>query len=142
MKHLSLSLTFLMVLFISLSSFTAQVKEPTASFEKTSHDFGTIKKGEKAEYEFKLTNSGLEPLIISDVIKTCGCTVPTWPKKPVLAGETVSITVTYDSRRVGPFSKSVIVKSNDPLNPEIRLQVKGTVEEDPSDDNKDLPKKK
>src|SRR4051812_42817813 len=52
-------------------------------FEKEEYNFGTIKQGDKVEYDFNFVNSGKEPLVITDAHGSCGCTVPTWPKEPI-----------------------------------------------------------
>src|SRR5262249_50872310 len=53
---------------------------PEITFETDLHDYGTIKQGADGGCEFKFTNTGKEPLIISNAVGSCGCTVPTWPK--------------------------------------------------------------
>jgi hypothetical protein len=128
MKKTTLLTAPLLFLLFILGSFTQRVNEPAISFEKTTHDFGTMKQNSTIEYEFMLSNKGTAPLIISDVVKTCGCTVPSWPKEPIRPGGTAVIKVTYDSKRVGQFNKEVIVKTNDPAQPEIRLRITGNVE--------------
>jgi hypothetical protein len=66
-------------------------------FDKETYDFGKIKQGEVVSYRFAFTNTGKAPLIISNATATCGCTVPAWPKTPVLPGDTASIAVTFNS---------------------------------------------
>src|SRR6266478_3688788 len=73
--------------------------EMTFSFE--SYDYGTIKQGADGGSEFKFKNTGKDPLIISEAHGSCGCTVPTWPKEPVMKGETGTIKVHYDTKRIG-----------------------------------------
>lgn len=104
-------------------------KESTAemTFEKEVHDFGTIENGGNGTYEFKFKNTGKEPVIISDAKGSCGCTVPTYPKDiPILPGQTQSIKVTYDTKRVGNFMKTVTVQSNTKKHVDV-LTIKGTV---------------
>ena len=70
--------------FLALIAFSKQ-KGATISFEKDIHDFGKIKEdGGTVEYSFSFTNTGSEPLIITNVRTTCGCTSPTWTQKPVM----------------------------------------------------------
>jgi hypothetical protein len=102
------------------------------SFEKDVHDFGTIKFGGNGVYEFKFTNTGKEPLIISNAQGSCGCTVPTWPKEPIKANESGKIKVSYDTKRPGPFTKTVTITSNAKSSPKI-LTIKGVVEEAPKE---------
>src|SRR5688572_5343578 len=73
-------------------------------FEKEVHDFGSIKEGEQATYTFKFTNIGKEPLVISNVQASCGCTTPNWTKEPVKPGESGTVIATYNSKgRPGNF---------------------------------------
>ena len=95
-------------------------------FEKMMHDYGTIVQGSDGNSEFKFTNKGKAPLILSNVQASCGCTVPEWPKEPILPGKTGSIKVKYNTNTVGAFNKSITVKSN-AINPTVVLQIKGNV---------------
>ncbi len=97
------------------------------SFENDIHDYGTISYGGNGTYEFKFTNTGKEPLIISNARGSCGCTVPSWPKEPILKGHTGVISVHYDTKRPGPFSKTVTVSSNGTTAEKV-LTIKGVVE--------------
>lgn len=86
---------------------------PVMKFEKEIHDFGKIKKGDKVTYDFKFTNTGKSPLIITDAIATCGCTKPEWPKTPVKPGEAGTIHVTFDSTgKMGLQDKMITVTAN------------------------------
>jgi len=129
MKTLVLSLG---LLFLGTVAFTsnvnAQVAGAEVSFDKEVHDYGTVKQGGNGECEFKFTNTGSEPLIISDAKGSCGCTVPEWPKTPIKPGESASIKVKYDTKRVGPINKTVTVTSNASTEPTKTLRIKGTVE--------------
>src|SRR3990172_491161 len=60
---------------------------PTMTFESEVVDYGTIEQGADGVREFKFTNKGKEPLIISNARGSCGCTVPTWPQEPIKPGE-------------------------------------------------------
>jgi hypothetical protein len=71
---------------------------PVMKFEVTEHDFGTINEGDVVETVFKFKNTGKSELIISSAKSTCGCTVPQWPKKPVMPGEEGEIRVKFNSR--------------------------------------------
>lgn len=86
---------------------------PVFEFDKDSYDFGQIKAGEKVAYDFKFTNVGKSPLIISDAVATCGCTVPEYPKEPVAPGEEAIIHVVFDSAgKQGMQNKVVTLTSN------------------------------
>lgn len=69
----------------------------TIAFSETDHNFGDIKKGEKVEHIYEVTNTGTNPLIISNVKPGCGCTVPDYTKKPILPGKKGKITLHFDS---------------------------------------------
>ncbi|WP_379966402.1 DUF1573 domain-containing protein [Epilithonimonas sp. UC225_85] len=69
----------------------------TVAFSETDHNFGDIKKGEKVEHIYEVTNTGTNPLIISNVKPGCGCTVPDFTKEPILPGKKGKITLHFDS---------------------------------------------
>lgn len=101
---------------------------PEIKFEKTSHNFGEVKEGKKAKYEFKFTNTGDEPLVIKNVNPSCGCTTSDEPKEPIKPGETETIEAIYNSQgRPGNFHKSITVKSNAKSNSTQVLSIQGNV---------------
>jgi len=70
--------------------------DPTSiSFAEMEHDFGTIEQNTTNPHVFSFTNTGTEPLLISDAKGSCGCTVPEYPKEPVMPGEKGEIKVVY-----------------------------------------------
>ena len=86
---------------------------PIMKFEKETHDFGKIKAGDKVTYEFKFTNTGNSPLIISDARASCGCTTPVWPRTPIKPGESSGIKVTFNSAaKMGLQDKQITVTAN------------------------------
>ncbi|WP_207429995.1 DUF1573 domain-containing protein [Sabulibacter ruber] len=97
------------------------------TFEKDTHDFGNVTEGVQAIYEFKFKNTGNQPVVISHVQASCGCTTPEWPKEAILPGKTGVVKAGYNSAgRPGAFSKTLTVTSNG--NPDqISLFIKGTV---------------
>ena len=105
----------------------ANPNAPEVVFEQTTHDFGTIQKGDECSYEFKFKNAGKEPLILSNCQASCGCTTPVCPKEPVVSGGAGSIKVKYDSNRVGVFSKTISITSNAKNSPVV-LTIKGKVD--------------
>ncbi|WP_194765801.1 DUF1573 domain-containing protein [Tamlana sp. I1] len=116
----------LTILFIGLLSFSinAQAK---IDFESETIDYGTIEKGSNGVRVFKFTNTGDEPLIISKVSSSCGCTIPKKPKDPILPGKTGEIEVKYDTNRVNPIRKTITVISNAADTPTVALKIKGLV---------------
>lgn len=98
-------------------------------FEAEEFNFGSIKQGDKVEHDFAFTNTGKEPLIITNAQGSCGCTVPTWPKEPVKKGEKAVIHVVFNSAgKMGMQDKTVTITSNAKSNPKV-LHLKGTVEQ-------------
>lgn len=96
-------------------------------FDKEVHDYGTIKNGADGTCTFDFTNTGNQPLIISNAKGSCGCTVPSWPKEPVTPGQTATITVKYDTKRTGAINKSVTITSNAVNEPTKVIRIKGNV---------------
>jgi len=131
--------------FVFLAGFTvtkaqevapAVVDNPNApeiTFEKEVHDYGTIKQGADGGCEFKFKNTGKEPLIISNARGSCGCTVPQWPKDPILPGQTGVLKVNYDTKRVGPINKTVTITSNAKTSNKT-VRIAGTIEAVPTEE--------
>ncbi|XMO87235.1 DUF1573 domain-containing protein [Algibacter sp. AS12] len=113
------------ILFIGLVSFgiNAQAK---IEFKAETIDYGTIEKGADGVRVFEFTNTGNEPLIISNVKSSCGCTVPSKPDGPIMPGKTGEIKVKYDTNRVNPIRKTITVMSNADT-PTVALKIKGLV---------------
>ncbi len=99
---------------------------PKIEFEELVYDFGTIKYEGDGIHEFAFTNTGKEPLIINNVKSSCGCTRPEWSAEPIKKGEKASVKVGYNTRLVGPFTKTITVYSN-AGNSTVTLTIKGTV---------------
>jgi hypothetical protein len=116
---------------LSLAGFTAMAQadaQATLTFTTVEHDFGKIKEGTMANYEFAFTNTGKAPLVLSNVQPSCGCTTPEWSKEPIMPGAKGVIKASFNSYgRPGTFQKYITVKSN-ASNGEITLTIKGTVE--------------
>jgi hypothetical protein len=89
-------------------------------------NFGEVWQGAPARGEFHLKNTGNAPLTLS-VTSSCGCTIATKPKSPLNPGESDTFSITYDTKRSGPADKKVTVSSNDPTQPNVVIDVKGTV---------------
>lgn len=134
MKSLKYLSFFLVLSFVGILSAQAQdavkTDNPNASeitFESEVHDYGTIKVGADGTCEFKFKNTGKEPLIISGAKGSCGCTVPTYPKEPIMANQTGIIKVHYDTKRIGAFTKTVTISSNAKTDTKV-ITIKGVVE--------------
>ena len=110
-------------------------------FETEEYSFGSIEQGESITHDFKFLNTGSEPLIISKAEGSCGCTVPIFPKEPILKNQSAVIKVTFNSTgKFGIQDKTVTITSNAKQSPMI-IHIKGTVlkQTEPPSNNK--PKK-
>jgi hypothetical protein len=118
--------------FISLLVFcmalNAQYAQTKMKVSETEHDFGKFKEeAGRQTYDFIVTNTGTDPLVIQNVVASCGCTTPEWSKQPIPAGGTGKVTAIYDPKdRPGAFNKTLSVYSNS--KPEVVvLVIKGEV---------------
>lgn len=86
---------------------------PDMKFEEETHDFGRITQGEKVTFAFRFKNTGSSNLIVSSAHGSCGCTIPEYPKKPILPGEEGVIDVVFASEgKSGIVEKSVTIVTN------------------------------
>jgi hypothetical protein len=91
-------------------------------------DYGTVAANSDGKREFVFTNNGNKPLIITNAVGSCGCTVPTYSKEPIAPGAKGVIGVKYDTSRAGqPFTKTVTITSNAAGTPSKTLTIKGNV---------------
>ncbi len=108
--------TFQSILYVVsiLIAQTAFAQNATISFDKTTHDFGTLKEEfGPVEYEFTFTNSGKTPLVIQNVKASCGCTTPNWSKDPIQPGAQGFVTARFNPlNRPGNFRKSLTITAN------------------------------
>ncbi len=135
MKKIAFSLGVFMFMVVAAfaqttqPAATPQVDNPNApeiKFNKLVHDYGTVQKEGDGVCAFEFQNIGKEPLVLSDVRSSCGCTVPEWPREPILPGKSNTIKVKYDTKRVGPINKTVTVTSN-AKTASVVLRIQGTV---------------
>lgn len=96
------------------------------SWSETTFDFGKIKHGESVTHEFKFTNIGKIPVLISTITASCGCTTPEWSKEPVTTGKSGIIKATFNGTGSGVFSKTILVNVN-VENGYVHLILKGEV---------------
>jgi len=83
------------------------------AFAQELHDFGDIKQETTNKYVFEFTNTGVEPLVIENATGSCGCTVPNYPKEPIMPGQKGQIEVEYKpGQQEGPQQKTVTVTAN------------------------------
>lgn len=82
------------------------------NWTRVEYDFGKIKVGVPVTYEFKFTNKGDIPLVISTVQASCGCTVTSYTKDPIAPGAEGYVKATYNAASIGQFTKTVTVNAN------------------------------
>ena len=116
--------TILALFFIGFFNFAINAQE--FKFDKTTIDYGKIDKNANSVRTFTFTNIGDQPLIIKDIKSTCGCTIPEKPEKPILPNEKGTIKVSYNTKIIGGFSKSITILSN-AKNERTVLKIKGFV---------------
>ena len=132
MKKILATLLLICIVFNGYSQGVAAAapakKSTTATFNwaNTTYDFGKTKVGSPVAYEFRFTNTGLVPLIISSVKASCGCTVTAYTKDPVEHGASGFVRATYNAAQKGVYSKTVAVSANTPEGI-INLTVKGEI---------------
>ena len=113
--------TLLVLFFISFSINAQEFK-----FEKETINYGKVEKSSNGERVFVFTNVGDKPLIIKNIQSTCGCTVPEKPEKPIMPGEKGEIKVSYNTKIVGGFSKTITIFSN-AKTPRKMIRIRGIV---------------
>ena len=85
----------------------------TIQFDQKVYDFGDMTDGDVVKHNFTFTNSGSNPLIIAGAHGSCGCTIPSYPKEPIMPGKTSAIEVQFNSAgKQGMVNKSVTVTAN------------------------------
>lgn len=104
----------------------AQIEQktgPEMAFSEAQFDFGDINQGDKVEHVFAFENVGTEPLIITNVQTTCGCTAPNWPRDPIAPGQSSEIKVVFNSAgKIGRQHKVVTIVSN-AVNPSNKVTI-------------------
>jgi Protein of unknown function (DUF1573) len=122
MRHTLIALAFILAIFPSITTGSSG---PEIRVDKLSHDFGGVIVGKVVQTQFSVSNAGDSPLVISKVETTCGCTGAVRGKERLEPGEKTTITVSYDSSGLssGRKSQNVIIHSNDPRQPSLRLQI-------------------
>ncbi len=113
MKKIASGIFILIVSCIfSLSVYSEFGPTATIEWNETSMDFGKIAQNNPIVVEFKFQNPGMIPLIITSVQPSCGCTVADYPKQPIPSGGEGIISVTFDAKSSGHFSKTIAVHTN------------------------------
>jgi hypothetical protein len=136
MKKVIFSIVMFALAFTTVKAQDAAVpvnpNGPDIQFGKTVHDYGTIIQGADGNCDFKFKNTGKEPLILSNVVSSCGCTVPSWTREPIMPGKEGTIKVKYDTNRIGVIGKQITVMSNAKTE-RVVLQIAGKIEPKPTE---------
>ncbi len=111
-----------------VSFLSPPIEPPAFAWTMTTHNFGKIKVNVSVSHEFRFTNSGDAPLVISSVQASCGCTVTDYSKDPIAPGAEGYVKTTYNAARVGVFTKTVTVTANAEESV-AQLSIKGEVVE-------------
>lgn len=86
---------------------------PVLTLEKSTHDFGDIYQGDVVEHTFKFTNTGNQPLLITNIATSCGCTTPQWPRDPIMPGGKGELKVGFNSAgKMNKQTKVLPITSN------------------------------
>lgn len=123
---------FLLLMMLASLVAYAQQEQPEIKFDKTVHNFGTF--SEKTPVQtavFAFTNIGKAPLIINQAIASCGCTIPSYTKEPIMPGEKGTVKVTYNGKGKFPgyFKKLITIRTNGKVEM-VRLYIEGDMKEE------------
>jgi Protein of unknown function (DUF1573) len=105
---------------VKLDSTVAAMPQTTFEFEDTKFDFGTIKDGDIVKHTYTYKNTGNNPMSISNVVVSCGCTAPSYDKNPIMPGQKGTVTLQFNSSGKGgdkPVSKNALIKCNSANSP-------------------------
>ena len=126
MKKLSILFFTLLLLNAAYAQENASAEAadgPKINFAEATHDFGDIEQGTKVGHTFEFENAGTEPLILSNVLTTCGCTATDWPRDPIAPGDGGKIEVSFNSAgKMGKQNKVITVVSN-AVNAQERVKI-------------------
>ena len=122
---LALTLAILAALPVSAQQWAKKM------FETTSHDFGRIARGAKAEYEFVLKNIYAKDVHIAGVRVTCGCTTARIKKSLLKTYEKRAIVASINSKTfLGRQSSTITVTIDEPAYAQVQLHVKVFIQSD------------
>ncbi|CEA15018.1 hypothetical protein ING2E5B_0248 [Fermentimonas caenicola] len=127
-KYIAMKKVGFILLFSLIMTGLAFAQKPAMEFQKTEHNFGTIKEEIGAvTTQFTFKNTGDAPIIIQRVSSSCGCTTPSYTRQPILPGKEGTISAQYSTvRRPGTFNKTIRVYTNIPDTVYV-LTIKGNV---------------
>jgi hypothetical protein len=122
-----------LVIFIIASFSTVKAQElalvekaAVIEFESQTIDYGQVAQNSNGERTFYFKNTGNAPLVLTNVKSSCGCTVPSYSKEPIMPGKEGEIDVKYDTKKIGAFTKTITVSSN-AKEEKVTLKIKGEI---------------
>ncbi len=105
-------LTAFSFLLSAANSEEIKKNHPYAVLESGMIDMGVLETGSRATGEIQLSNKGEKDMMIAKVRSSCGLMIPTWPGEPISHNEEVTIRFRYDTKRLGPFERNVVIHTN------------------------------
>lgn len=99
---------------ISLTGSAQAVSGPRMAYDVFTVEYGEVEYGSDGERTWTFKNTGTEPLLITEVKGSCGCTVAKYPKTPIKPGEGGTVKIKYDTKRPGIISKTITLITNEP----------------------------
>ncbi len=119
-------LTKSLLLLAAFSIMSAFTFTEVIHWDQKEYDFGKIIKDQPVTAIFTMTNNSADPLLITSVKGSCGCTATNYDRDPIPVGATSSIEATYNAKNLGVFKKTVTVATNQSEKP-ITLTLTGEV---------------
>jgi len=118
--------TFALCICLLATSPSQAQKWARDMFESTSHDFGTVARGSKAEFEFPFSNIYKEDVHIASVRSSCGCTIPSITKNDLKTHDKAAIVAKFNTvSHLGQGTATVTVVFDKPFYAEVQLNVRG-----------------
>lgn len=103
------------VMVIALATQAQKQSGAQLTWDNSNHNFGEVVLGDKVEHVYKFTNTGNEPLIITNVQPSCGCTLPkSWPRDPIMPGDKGELVIAFNSaaKPLGKLERTTAIISN------------------------------
>ncbi len=131
-KIITVLAVFFLILFLAGCS---KPKEPRLLLSEESWHYGEVLPDQIVSHLFTLKNDGEAKLIIESVYSSCSCVTVELTDKEIAAGKETQLKATFDpSGYEGKVTKQIIIKSNDPENPEKRIDLSINVQRVPNPD--------
>lgn len=113
----------LALILVSLGAFA----QANLKFKDAKKSFGFVKQGEIVKLVFEFTNTGKEPLVISEANAECSCTTVDYPVKPIASQQTGTITVSFDTKSARDRQDRIVEIHSNAVNAIEKIRFKGVV---------------